>query len=101
MTSAKTPDWRHCPVTTAMLRDAVDSHGGQVVKSTGQGVFAASGTAPDAVAAALAGQLARRPRLTIPARSPAFRLGPFMPTGQDSRGRDPRHSPRRRCGQPS
>jgi class 3 adenylate cyclase len=40
-----------------VLRDAVESHGGYVVKLTGDGVHAAFGTAYAAVAAAVAGQV--------------------------------------------
>ena len=39
-----------------ILRDAVESNGGCVVKTTGDGVHAAFGTAADAVAAAVASQ---------------------------------------------
>jgi predicted ATPase/class 3 adenylate cyclase len=41
-----------------ILRDAVEGHGGQVVKTTGDGVHAAFGRADDAVAAAVDGQRA-------------------------------------------
>jgi predicted ATPase/class 3 adenylate cyclase len=41
----------------AILREAVESHHGYVVKTTGDGVHAAFGTASDAVEAAIAGQL--------------------------------------------
>ena len=41
-----------------LLRAAVESHGGHVVKTTGDGLHAAFGTADDAVAAAVAGQRA-------------------------------------------
>jgi predicted ATPase/class 3 adenylate cyclase len=40
-----------------LLRDAVESHGGFVVKTTGDGVHAAFATAPDALEAAVAAQL--------------------------------------------
>jgi predicted ATPase/class 3 adenylate cyclase len=42
----------------ALLREAVEAHGGYVVKTTGDGVLAAFATASDALAAAIAGQLA-------------------------------------------
>jgi class 3 adenylate cyclase len=42
----------------ALLRQAVDAHGGQVVKMTGDGLHAAFARAPDALAAALAAQRA-------------------------------------------
>ncbi len=42
----------------AVLRDAVRSHGGSIVKTTGDGVHAVFATAPEAVAAALAAQRA-------------------------------------------
>jgi class 3 adenylate cyclase len=41
-----------------ILRDAVECHGGQVVKTTGDGVHAAFGRAEDALAAAVDGQRA-------------------------------------------
>jgi predicted ATPase/class 3 adenylate cyclase len=41
-----------------ILRSAVESNGGQVVKTTGDGLFAAFGSAHDAIAAAMAGQVA-------------------------------------------
>jgi predicted ATPase/class 3 adenylate cyclase len=41
-----------------LLRDAITAHGGHVVKTTGDGVHAAFTTASDAVAAAVAAQLA-------------------------------------------
>jgi predicted ATPase/class 3 adenylate cyclase/tetratricopeptide (TPR) repeat protein len=41
-----------------ILRDAVEVHGGQVVKATGDGVHAAFGRAEDAVAAAVEAQVA-------------------------------------------
>src|SRR5437899_2979262 len=40
----------------AILAEAIDSHGGRVVKSTGDGVHAAFATAPEALSAALAAQ---------------------------------------------
>jgi predicted ATPase len=40
----------------AILRRAVESNGGQVVKTTGDGLFAAFGSAQDAIAGAVAGQ---------------------------------------------
>src|SRR3954452_9948280 len=40
----------------ALLRDAVDANGGAIVKTTGDGIHAASPTANDAVAAAVAMQ---------------------------------------------
>jgi hypothetical protein len=40
------------------LRNAVESNAGQVVKTTGDGLFAAFGSAQDAIAAAVAGQVA-------------------------------------------
>jgi class 3 adenylate cyclase len=42
----------------AILRGAVESHEGRVVKTTGDGVHAVFLNASDAVAAAIAGQLA-------------------------------------------
>jgi class 3 adenylate cyclase len=39
-----------------ILRDAVEGHAGQVVKTTGDGLHAAFAVAPDAVAAALDAQ---------------------------------------------
>jgi class 3 adenylate cyclase len=39
-----------------ILRDAIESHGGHVVKTTGDGVHGAFATADDAVAAAVDGQ---------------------------------------------
>src|SRR5262245_3384115 len=42
----------------ALLRRAVSAHGGQVVKATGDGLHAAFGRAPDALAAALEAQRA-------------------------------------------
>jgi class 3 adenylate cyclase len=42
----------------ALLRQAVGAHGGQVVKTTGDGLHAAFARAPDALAAALAAQRA-------------------------------------------
>jgi class 3 adenylate cyclase len=42
----------------AVLRRAVECNGGQVVKTTGDGLFAAFQTAQDAIAAAVAGQVA-------------------------------------------
>ena len=41
-----------------LLRAAVEAHGGHVVKTTGDGLHAAFGTADDAIAAAAAGQVA-------------------------------------------
>ena len=41
----------------AILREAVEAHGGYVVKTTGDGVHAVFVTAPDAVGAAVGGQL--------------------------------------------
>ena len=41
----------------AILRDAVESQGGHVVKTTGDGVHAVFATAEDAIAAAVAAQL--------------------------------------------
>jgi class 3 adenylate cyclase len=40
----------------AVLRSAVESHGGRVVKTTGDGLHAVFGTAPDATAAAVDAQ---------------------------------------------
>src|SRR5207342_3028794 len=40
----------------AVLRDAVESHGGRVVKTTGDGLHAVFATAPDATAAAVDAQ---------------------------------------------
>ena len=42
----------------AILREAVEAHGGRVVKTTGDGVHAAFANASDAVDAAIAAQLA-------------------------------------------
>src|SRR5438552_8249367 len=42
----------------ALLRDAIDSHRGQVFRTQGDGLGAAFATAPPALAAALAAQLA-------------------------------------------
>jgi predicted ATPase/class 3 adenylate cyclase/DNA-binding SARP family transcriptional activator len=42
----------------AILRDAVEGHGGHVVKTTGDGIHAAFATAEDAIEAAVAGQAA-------------------------------------------
>src|SRR5262249_42888267 len=41
-----------------LLRDAVDAHGGHVVKSTGDGLHAVFATAEGAIEAAVAGQIA-------------------------------------------
>jgi predicted ATPase len=41
-----------------LLRDAIEAHGGHVVKSTGDGAFAVFGNAHDGVGAAVAAQLA-------------------------------------------
>jgi class 3 adenylate cyclase len=40
-----------------LLRAAVESHGGHVVKTTGDGLHAAFGTADDAIAVAVGGQI--------------------------------------------
>ena len=53
-----------------ILRDAVESGGGRVVKTTGDGVHAVFATARGAVAAAAAGQ-----RASQPSRGPARRCG--------------------------
>jgi predicted ATPase/class 3 adenylate cyclase len=60
--------WEHHPEAMrdalarhdAILRDAVAAHAGYLVKTTGDGVHAAFGTAADAVDAALSSQLALR-----------------------------------------
>ena len=41
-----------------LLRDAIEAHGGHVVKSTGDGTFAVFGNADDGVGAAVDAQLA-------------------------------------------
>jgi class 3 adenylate cyclase len=49
----------------AVLRGVVESNGGQVVKTTGDGLFAAFGSAQDAIADAVAGQVALRSSLPL------------------------------------
>jgi len=74
-----TPLWERFPAEMevasarhdALLRRVIAEHGGQVVKSTGDGFHAAFASPADAVAAALAGQRA------IAAEPWPAALGPF------------------------
>ena len=44
------------PVTTSIVRDVIEAHGGYLVKTTGDGFHATFATADDAVDAAIAAQ---------------------------------------------
>src|SRR5437764_1515526 len=59
----------------ALIRDAVGAHGGHVVKTTGDGVHAAFGTADGALRAAVAVQLAFDGREWGPVGSLHVRIG--------------------------
>jgi predicted ATPase/class 3 adenylate cyclase len=58
-----------------LLREAVEAHGGYVVKTTGDGVHAAFATAADAIATAIAGQLALRDEDWDPIEPLRVRMG--------------------------
>ena len=58
-----------------LLREAVEAHGGYIVKTTGDGVHAAFATAADAVATAIAGQLALRDEDWDPIEPLRVRMG--------------------------
>ena len=69
-----------------LLRDAIESHGGHVVKTTGDGVHGAFATADDAVAAAVDGQRALAAEPWGPTGALRVRMGLHTGSAQQREG---------------